>query len=146
MEKEKISKILAAIAAAIGVLVMATPRYILPVCEHYGKLMETKMGMKIPMKCSWMAQGELGVGLVILVAGLLLLLSRQAETKKMLNAVLVVLGVIVILLPTTLIGVCANIEMPCNAAAAALQLLGGLLVVVAALGIYAAKDWAMCKN
>lgn len=140
MENEKISKILAAIAALIGVLAMATPRYILPVCEHYGKLMETKMGMKIPMKCSWMAQGELGVGLVILAAGLLLLLSRHAETKKMLNAVLAVIGLIVILLPTTLIGVCPNPEMPCNLTAPALELLGGLLVIVAALGIYAAKD------
>lgn len=139
MEEEKISKILGAIAALIGVLVMATPRYILPVCEHYGRLMETKMGMMIPMKCSWTAQGELGVGLVILFAALLLMLSRQAETKRMLNAILVALGIVVILLPTTLIGVCPNPEMPCNLTAPALELLGGLLVVVAALGIYAAS-------
>lgn len=140
MEEERISKILAVIAAIIGALVIATPRYILPVCEHYGKLMETKMGMMIPMKCSWTAQGELGVGLVILFAALLLMLSRQVETKRMINAILVALGIVVILLPTTLIGVCPNIEMPCNAAAAALEVLGGLLVIIAALGIYVASQ------
>jgi hypothetical protein len=141
IEGNKISKILGGVAALIGILVVVVPRYILPVCEYQGKLMETKMGMSIPMKCSWTAQSELGIGLVIIVAALALLLSKQVETRKMVSVILVALGIVVILLPTTLIGVCSNPMMLCHAGTKpALELLGGLLVIVAAIGIYTAKE------
>jgi hypothetical protein len=141
IEEEKISKALGVVIAPIGILVMVVPRYILPVCEYQGRLMETKMGMSIPMKCSWTAQSELGIGLVIIVAALALLLSKQAETRKMISLILVALGIVVVLLPTTLIGVCPNPMMTCHAGALpALGLLGGLLIIVAAIGIYTAKE------
>lgn len=141
IEGEKISKVLGVVTALIGILVIVVPKYILPVCEYQGKLMETKMGMSIPMKCSWTAQSELGIGLVIIVAALALIFSRQVETRKMVSVILVALGIVVILLPTTLIGVCPNPMMLCHAGALpALELLGGLLIIVTAIGIYTAKE------
>ncbi|MCS4542025.1 MAG: DUF4418 family protein [Euryarchaeota archaeon] len=135
----EISKILGGVAALIGILVMVVPRYILPVCEYYGKMMETKMGMIIPMKCTWTAQSELGAGALIIISALALIASKQVETKKVLNVILAALGVIVIALPTVLIGVCAP-GMPCrDGTLPALEILGGLLVITAIVGFFTTK-------
>jgi hypothetical protein len=82
------------------------------------------------MKCHWSAAGELGLGFPLLALGAVLLFSRQAETRRALGILGVVLGLIAILIPTVLIGVCAGLEMLCNSIMKPGLILAGSLVIV----------------
>ncbi|MFZ5639236.1 MAG: DUF4418 family protein [Bacillota bacterium] len=141
MPREKISKIIALASALTGILVMLVPRYIFPVCQFYGRFIETKAGKLIPMRCFYTAQAELAVGAVIFFSALALIFARQAETRKTVSMILVLLGLVVIFLPALLIGVCKDPSMPCHAGTLpALTILGGALVILSLLGAYLARE------
>ena len=62
-------KIMATIYTVLGTLIAFGPTYLFKVCQ----------GLKAdgtPMKCHWMAQSELGIGLVIILVGILLFLVK----------------------------------------------------------------------
>ena len=133
----KASKILGIVNAVCGLLVMLTPTVILPVCED---LVKTAMGTFVPMRCHYTAQGEIQVGAVLaLVGGLIFVYGNKSETRGALSAVVLALGVAVILIPTVLMGVCANPDHPCNAGTKpALLLLGAVTMLLGAAGIWQA--------
>lgn len=102
------NKIMATIYTVLGILIAFGPTYLFKVCQ----------GLKAdgtPMKCHWMAQSELGVGLVIILIGILLFLVKSNETKTMLSIVTAGLSVVAFLLPHVLIGVCKTATMSCVA-------------------------------
>ncbi len=65
------------------------------------------------MKCLWTARAEMGAGTMVILVGVLLLISRTLESRKLLSLCAFGLGILIVLFPTTLIGVCPNPEMPC---------------------------------
>jgi hypothetical protein len=82
------------------------------------------------MKCHWTGQAELVLAVPILVLGILSVVSRQRETRMVLGLLGLVLGVLVILPPTVLIGVCPG-SMDCNAVMKpSMILMGGLVAAV----------------
>jgi hypothetical protein len=85
------------------------------------------------MKCFWSARAELIAGIPLLVVGALLLFARRKETMRVLGIVSVVVGVLTILIPTTIVGTCANPMMVCNTEMKPTLLVAGGLAV--ALGI-----------
>jgi hypothetical protein len=85
------------------------------------------------MKCFWSARAELIAGIPLLVVGILLLFARRKETMRVLGIVSVVVGVLTILIPTTIVGTCANPMMVCNTEMKPTLLVAGGLTV--ALGI-----------
>jgi len=137
------TKIVGAITVILGIIVAIAPHYIAPVCAYHGKVIKaTVMGkeMTILMKCSWTANAEVALGALIVVVGILLIASRQAETRMMLNVNALVLGIFVMLLPTYLIGVCVTETMPCRIATLpALLALGVVVIIVAIVGIVVAR-------
>jgi ABC-type lipoprotein export system ATPase subunit len=73
---------------------------------------------------------ELLLAIPILVLGILSVVSRQRETRMVLGLLGLVLGVLVILPPTVLIGVCPG-SMDCNAVMKpSMILMGGLVAAV----------------
>jgi hypothetical protein len=123
-------------AIVLGVLVAAVPHYIFPVCQYYGMLMQTMNGMYVPMKCYWTAMAEVGLGALIVVTGIVLIVSKQTETRRALGFVLAALGVVVALVPTYLIGVCPTLVHPCHAGTQpALILLGVITIIIAIITI-----------
>ena len=62
--------------------------------------------------------------------GILLGFSQRKRTIRALGILGIVLGVFVILLPGTLIGVCASDQMICNMVMRPSLILGGVLVIV----------------
>jgi hypothetical protein len=118
------------LALAIGVIPQFTD------CESQGRHLTLADGRSIPMKCHWTGQAELALAGPLFVTGSLLAFNKRKETLRNLSVLGGILGIFVILLPTALIGVCANPDMVCNSIMKpALILLGSLIVVLSIAGV-----------
>lgn len=121
------------VAASI-VMLLAVAIAIIPIftdCESAGRMIELPDGRQISMKCHWTGRAELGLGLPIFAVGAMMLFSRRKEARRYLGITGTTLGVVAILLPTNLIGVCMNPDMPCvSTMQPALILMGALVIGV----------------
>jgi hypothetical protein len=115
------------LALAIGVVPQFTN------CSAQGRSLELANGRTTPMKCYWTAQAELAVAGPLLLVGSLVIFNRRKETQRTLSVVGALLGVFAILLPTSLIGVCASDEMLCNILMKPTLVFSGVAVVTAGL-------------
>jgi hypothetical protein len=115
------------LALLIGIVPMFTD------CESQGRSLTLANGREIPMKCHWTGLAELAMAAPLLVVGGLMTTSKRKESLRNMNVIAVVAGIAVILLATTLIGVCANPDMRCNSVMKPTMILAGGLVV--ALGL-----------
>ncbi len=111
------NKAFGAAVLALGLLIVLTPRFILPVCEYAGKQR---------MLCTYTGIAEV-------------FFSKAKETLGWLMLVSAVSGIFVIVLPGA-IGYCKSLSMPCNyGTVPMLRLMGGLLIAVSLTGIIASK-------
>lgn len=102
-------------------------------CSTQGRSLELANGNTTPMKCYWTAQAELGVASPLLLVGGLMVFNRRKETLRTLSVIGAALGVFAILLPTTLIGVCASDEMLCNILMKPTLIFSGILAITLGL-------------
>ena len=107
--KTTMNKILIILQALSALCLMGAMKIWAPVC---GKLLELTNGNQVPMKCHWAAQAAMAVCVIILAAAIMALLAKKEY--KGLMAVTAVAGVLLFLVFTSLIGVCANEDMRCN--------------------------------
>ena len=107
--KTKLNNILIAIQALAAAAMIGAVKLWAPVC---GKMLETTAGKQVPMKCHWAGQAAIAVSVIILAAAVMALLAKK-EYKGMM-AVNAVAGVVLFLVFTSLIGVCASEEMRCQ--------------------------------
>ena len=117
--------------AGIVIVVLALVVGIVPQftdCLSQGKSLALANGQSVPMKCHWTAMAELGMALPLLALGGMLVFSRRKETQRTLSMLGVALGAIVALLPTALIGVCANDMMVCNSTMKPTLIFSGVLI------------------
>jgi hypothetical protein len=105
-------KAVAVLMILLSVLIGVIPMY--TDCESHGRALTLADGRQVPMKCHWTAQAESAVAVPLFATGALLTTSKKKESMRNLGILGAILGVFVILLPTALIGVCANPEMVCN--------------------------------
>jgi hypothetical protein len=85
------------------------------------------------MKCFWSARAEIITGVPLVALGILLLLARRKETFRVIGVMTTLLGVLTILLPTSVIGTCMNPDMVCNTEMKPTLLISGGITV--ALGV-----------
>lgn len=120
----------------ILMIVLALVIAIVPIltdCMANGRMLTTQDGRSVPMKCHWTAIAEIGLAVPLALVGVFNLTSKRKETLRDLNMIALALGVLVVLFPTVLIGVCANAAMPCNMIEKPTLILSGILVVGASL-------------
>jgi len=129
---------LAAIILTLGLLAAIVPQF--TDCASDGKSVVLANGKSIPMKCHWSARAEIAVGVPILGIALGSAFSRRKETVRILSMLGVVLGALVILLPTTLIGVCTTPGMTCNTTMRPAMIAVGSLVIAASLCMLAYNE------
>jgi hypothetical protein len=127
MNKTVIGILIVALALVIGIVPLFTD------CLAHGKTLTTADGRSVPMKCHWTALAEIGLAVPLALAGVFNITSKRKETLQTLNVMGLALGVLVILFPTVLIGVCANPDMPCNLVEKPVLILSGVLVMAASL-------------
>ena len=119
----------------ITILVMALIIAIVPqftTCESQGKAITLANGTTVPMKCKWTAQAELGTSVPLFAVGALMTTSRRKESRLSLSLLGIILGVIVMLIPTYLIGVCQTL-MVCHTIMKPVLLTAGGVVTGASL-------------
>ena len=113
-------KLFAAIAQfVLGVLIAVAPRTFAHVCEV----------TDMPMACHYTAQAALGIGIVIALLAIIGLFVAEA-TRAGLDIANAVLGVLVILVPTVLIGVCKGTMMHCHMVTLPTLIVLGVLTTV----------------
>lgn len=121
--------LLALLALVIGIL----PRF--TDCSSQGRAITLANGAAIPMKCHWAGRAELALAGPLLILAGALFVPRQKESRRSLALLGLALGAAVILLPGPLVGVCANVTMPCQTLMKPALMLAGLLVMATALAI-----------
>lgn len=87
------------------------------------------------MKCYWTAHAEIVAGVPLIAIGILLFFARRKETTRMLGILTAVLGVLTILIPTSIIGTCLNDQMVCNTEMKPVLLIAGGIVVALGLAV-----------
>ena len=123
-------------AMGILIIVLALTIAIVPIftdCLANGRSLTTDKGMSVPMKCHWTALAEIGLAVPLVLTGILNITSKRKETLRSLSLVNLVMGALVIMFPTILIGVCAMASMPCNLVEKPLLIMSGILIMGASL-------------
>jgi len=86
------------------------------------------------MKCHWTAQAELGIGILIALLGAFLIIFQSKQIRMGLSLALGLNGILALLIPTVLIGVCGGAHMPCRSLALpALTVLSSVVIVTSAV-------------
>lgn len=110
--KTKMMNILIAVQAVAGLAMVGAVKVWAPAC---GKMLELVSGKEVPMKCHWAGQAAIVVGILIAVTAVMGLLAKKDYKKfAVINAVA---GVLLFLVFTSLVGVCASEEMRCQTTA-----------------------------
>ena len=112
------------VIAVLGLLTALIPTVIFKVCEA----MDGKF-----MKCHWTSQTEVAVGIATLVLGVLIVLSKEKAAGAAYAVASAINGVLVILIPTVVIGVCGSADMPCHSGTKPALIIAGALIIVTAL-------------
>ena len=106
--KKIMGVLIVVLALVIGIVPLFTD------CLSQGRSLTTTDGKVVPMKCHWTAIAEIAAAIPLGLVGIFNIFSKRKESSTMLSVLGIALGTLVILLPTTLIGVCANPTMLCN--------------------------------
>ena len=109
---------------------------ILPFFTECSAVMTMANGMTVPMKCHWTAIAELGMSIPLAGLGGMLFFGKRKETRQSLSILGAILGVFVVLFPTTLIGVCASNMMACRNLMLPALVLSGILVIAACATLF----------
>jgi heme/copper-type cytochrome/quinol oxidase subunit 1 len=126
--RQKTVKVLAAVQAVVALCIIIEPKVLFPVCDN-------------TMHCYFSYMAEIGSAAALLAASGGMLLSKGMEAPRMLGIVCAVIGVFVILYPSTLIGVCGSPRMACHYGAMPVwNLLGGATIIVSGIIALIAKE------
>ncbi len=109
----------------MGLLVLLTPRYILPTCEFQGLSR---------MACTYTGTAEMFIGAIVMIAAVGMILSKTYEALRWSGLTTLAAGISVILVPEA-IGYCHNSQHPCNyGTVPMLRLLGALIILLSIAG------------
>ncbi len=118
------------LALAIGIVPQHTD------CLSQGNTVTLANGKTQPMKCHWAAQAEIAIAAPLGIVGALLIPRRKKENTRDLTIIGIVLGVVAILIPTQIIGVCAMPTHICvTTMEPALIILGGIVTAISVVGL-----------
>ena len=107
--KTTFNKIMIALQAAAALCLVGAIKIWAPVC---GKMLELVSGKQVPMKCHWAGQAAIAVCVIILAVAVMAFLAKKEY--KGLMVVNAVAAVVLFLVFTKLIGICASAEMRCQ--------------------------------
>ena len=144
-------KLLGTALLALSLLAILIPHVIFPVSEYQGIratviLPPTMRGFvmqggvaTMPYRDYWMAWAEVAVSVPLAITSLMLIFAKRAETRRSLALVAMVLGIMVLLLPTALIGTPQDPSIPSNTTTKPALIAVGGLIIGLAIAVYMAS-------
>ena len=107
--KTTMNKVMIVLQALAAAALLGAIKIWAPVC---GKMLELVSGKQVPMKCHWAGQAAIAISVIIIAAAVMALLAKKEY--KGLMIVNAVAAVVLFLVFTSLIGVCASETMRCQ--------------------------------
>lgn len=133
-ERRHVMRVLAALILVLAILIAVLPQF--NNCFYEGMTLTTTNGKQVPMKCYWTARSEVTLAIPLAGVGIMLALSRRRGAGRALAILGGILGAMVILLPTALIGTCSMMQSSCSLVMKpALILMGTLVIVLSGIGL-----------
>jgi len=102
-----------AVIIIAGLMLLATPRYIFPVCGM-GKKPPEKTTEEIKHKCHGTLHAETAIGGVSIFLGLGFIFAPGIRSRKTLSLVIIAAAALAIIFPTAITGVCGIPSMSCR--------------------------------
>ena len=133
--KSKMNNILFAIQGLAAVVLFCAVKFFAPVC---GKMLTLTTGKEVPMKCHWTSQASIALVIILLAVAVMGILAKQ-DYKKFF-VVSAVVGVVIFLVYTSLIGVCASPDMRCNTTALWAKILSAVVIGSSLVGLLGGKE------
>lgn len=133
--KNKLTTIVGAVQALAALVLIGAIKIWAPVCQ---KMLTLTTGKEVHMKCFYTAQASIGVAVIALVAAIVVILAQKDHKKVQL--VNIACGVVLFLLFTSLIGVCASPDMACRTTAVWGKVVAGVTVVASAVDLLSGKE------
>jgi hypothetical protein len=117
--------LLVILALVVGVVPQFTD------CQSQGRALTLENGKTVAMKCHWTGEAELALAIPMLAVGIMMIFyAKRKDAIRVLAILGIVMGILVILIPTVLIGVCALPDMLCNSLMKPILILSGILITV----------------
>ena len=133
--KNKLNTVLLALQALAALVLIGAIKIWAPVC---GKMLTLTTGKEVPMKCHWTAQAAIAVAIILVAVAVVAFFAKQDQKKFLIvNAVV---GVIIFMLFTSLMGVCASPDMRCNTTALWAKLVSAVVVCCSLVGLVGGKE------
>ena len=126
-------KVLGVAIIALALAITIIPQF--TNCGAQGRQLTLANGTTTPMKCTWTARAEIATGIPILALGSMMLFVRKKESLRYLGVSGMTLGVFVMLLPTSLIGVCSGAMLCHTVMQPSLLALGSLVTAASLTGV-----------
>lgn len=133
--KTKLSNLLIGLQAAAALCVLGAIKIWAPVC---GKMLVLESGKEVPMKCHWAGQAAIALSVILLVCAVVALLVKRDHRKLMI--VSAVTAVMLFLVFTSLIGVCASETMRCQSTALWGKIAAGVAFAAALAELLSGKE------
>ena len=133
--KNKITTIVGVVQALAALVLIGAVKIWAPVCQ---KMLTLTTGKEVHMKCFYTAQASIGVAVILLVAAIVAILAKKDHKKVQL--INIACGVVLFLLFTSLIGVCASPDMACRTTAVWGKVVAGITVVASAVDLLSGKE------
>ena len=121
---------------AILIIVLAVVIAVVPQffnCQHDGKTLILQDGRQVPMKCYWTARVALALSIPIFAMGVIAFFNQAERIRRTLAVLTSLMGLLVILLPTRIIGVCSHPGASCNLVMKPVLIFCGILVIAVGL-------------
>lgn len=104
-------------------------------CESHGSMLKTADGRSVSMKCHWAGIAEIAAAVPLGLAGIYGIVGKRRETRRFAGIAGAVSAGMALLIPTVLIGTCANPMMACNLLMKPTLLATGIIAIVASLAL-----------
>ncbi len=95
----------------IALIVVALAVITIPMftdCQSQGKSIALANGKTVPMKCHWSGVAEIVAGVPLGLVGLGLVFTKKKTGLTILSSFGMVMGIFIVLIPNSLIGVCTS--------------------------------------
>jgi hypothetical protein len=123
----------------LGIFLAVAPWTVAPVCEVNGLYAQLANGKSIPMPCGWTARAEIGLGALLVLAGVLLALVKEKESGMVLGITGAGIGVLAILYPTVITKMCALADHPCRTMTEPTLVITGIVIIIVSLALFFAS-------